>query len=75
MFLAHCFVARNILHLLLYVYIFAKSVTYAVVVYIPVEFRHIKIVCVNLTFSGFTCIYHKPGFTEADVVYIDKCIG
>jgi len=58
--------------------IFVKSVIRSAVVDIQVEFNHIEIVCVDLTFACFTCrlicIYRKPGFSELDAEYISDCI-
>jgi len=56
----------------------AKTGICATLVYIPLEFSHIEIVCVDLTFVCFTCrlicAYRKPGFSDVDVQYISDCL-
>ena len=57
----------------------AKTGICATLVDIPLEFSHIEIVCVDLTFVFFAncrliCVYRKPGFSDVDVEYISDCL-
>jgi len=61
--------------------IFVKDIVSAVTIDIPVQFNHIEVVCVDLSFSGVVCrvicFYRRPGFSDTDVSYmIDlvKCL-
>jgi len=55
-----------------------RDVTDAVTVDVPVEFKHVEIVCLDLTFQDTVCrvicFCRKPGFSDVDAVYIKDCV-
>ena len=58
--------------------VFTKKLIRSVAVELPVEYKHLEIVCVDLSFSTtdcrVICIYRKPGFSPADVTYMIDCV-
>ena len=58
--------------------IYIKDNIHSEMVEIPTRFNNVEIICVDLMFNDIDyrviCLYRKPGFSAADVDYINDCI-
>jgi len=58
--------------------VFVKNTVCSTAVKVPEDYRHIKLVCVDLSFlhaeCRVICLYRKPGFGTADLTYMYDCV-
>jgi len=58
--------------------IYVKDIIRSEIVEVPGEFKHVEVVCTDVSFSNVTyriiCLYRKPGFNDTDLLNINDCV-